>query len=111
METADDDHGTKCAEQGNSRNKQLQTQVLIECSDNISKLQMNSTHLIQNFKGNEIKLKNLETELTQIQLSIGQICNAKDSLFGDLDFISLELSLHQIICFRVHRPSWGNWIW
>lgn len=60
---------------------------------------MNYTSLIQNFKGNEIKLKNLE-ELPHIQLSIGQCCNAKDILLGKLDIISPRL-----FPIRVHTHS------
>ncbi|KAF6125276.1 hypothetical protein HJG60_009795 [Phyllostomus discolor] len=71
--------------------QQLQIQVLID-NDNNSKLQVNSTDLIQNSKGNEIKLKNLKEDLAQIQLSIGHICNAKDAPLGDLDFFSLQAS-------------------
>ena len=52
---AGDDRCTKYVEQGNpisEKLRQLQIQVLID-SDNNSKLQVNSTDLIQNLKGME----------------------------------------------------------
>lgn len=92
--------------------KQLQARVFTD-SDNNSKLQMNSTNMAQNFKGNETKLKNLERESAQIQLNTGQVCNAKGVLLGDLDFISPEPSpghLLQSLQTLLRQLTLINWV-
>lgn len=76
--------------------QQLQIQALID-SDNNSKLQVNSTDLIQNSKGNEIKLKNLKEDLAQIQLGMGHICNTKEALLGDLDSFQYKPPLAHLL--------------
>ncbi|XP_064446391.1 thyroid receptor-interacting protein 11-like [Mirounga angustirostris] len=70
---------------------QLQARAFTS-SEKDSELPTTSSDLMQTYKGNEIKLQHLEKELAQIQLSIGELCNAKDLLLGKLDVIFLEPS-------------------
>ncbi|XP_058425805.1 thyroid receptor-interacting protein 11-like [Diceros bicornis minor] len=66
---------------------QLQARVLMD-GDSKSKPQMTSTDLIRNYIGNEIQVTHLEKKLARMQLSLEQLCNAKDILLGPLDIIS-----------------------
>ncbi|XP_037363970.2 thyroid receptor-interacting protein 11-like [Talpa occidentalis] len=68
---------------------QLQMQILAY-RDNNSKLLMNYVDLLQYCKGDEMKFKSMEQELTQIQLAIGQLCNVKDLLLVKIDLLMTQ---------------------
>ncbi|XP_025721963.2 thyroid receptor-interacting protein 11-like, partial [Callorhinus ursinus] len=70
---------------------QLQARAFTS-SEKDSELQTTSSDLIEPYKGNEIHLQHLEKELAQMQLSNGELCNAKDLLLGKLDVIFLQPS-------------------
>ncbi|XP_038394861.1 thyroid receptor-interacting protein 11-like isoform X2 [Canis lupus familiaris] len=57
-----------------------------------SELEMTYMDVIRDYRGNENKLRNLEKELAQIQLSIGELCNAQDHLLGKPDVSCLQPS-------------------
>ena len=61
-------------------------------SENVLKPQTASLDQIQTCQGHEINLQELEKELAQLQLRIGELCNAKDLLLGNLDAIFLQPS-------------------
>ncbi|KAM8952117.1 thyroid receptor-interacting protein 11-like [Lycaon pictus] len=57
-----------------------------------SELETTYMDVIRDYRGNENKLRNLEKELAQIQLSIGELCNAQDHLLGKPDVSCLQPS-------------------
>ncbi|XP_058424851.1 thyroid receptor-interacting protein 11-like [Diceros bicornis minor] len=63
---------------------QLQARVLMD-GDNKSQLRMTSTDRIQNYKEEEIQVIHLAKKLARMQLSLEQLCNARDVLLGPLD--------------------------
>ncbi|XP_045848902.1 thyroid receptor-interacting protein 11-like [Meles meles] len=61
-------------------------------SENVLKLQTASLDQTLTYQGHEINLQELEKELAQVQLHMGELCNAKDLLLGNLDTIFLQPS-------------------
>ncbi|XP_044088847.1 thyroid receptor-interacting protein 11-like [Neovison vison] len=61
-------------------------------SENVLKLQTASLDQIQTSQGRDVNLQELEKELAQLQLRIGELCNAEDLLLGNLDVIFLQTS-------------------
>ncbi|XP_032182750.1 thyroid receptor-interacting protein 11-like [Mustela erminea] len=61
-------------------------------SENVLKPQTASLDQIQTYRGHDINFHELEKELAQLQLRIGELCNAKDLLLGNLDVIFLQTS-------------------
>ncbi|CAK7305144.1 Thyroid receptor-interacting protein 11 [Vulpes lagopus] len=71
--------------------RQQQVRALTDI-DGHSELETTYMDVIRDYRGNENSLRNLEKELAQIQLRIGELCNAQDRLLGKLDVSCLQPS-------------------
>nr|XP_025867170.1 thyroid receptor-interacting protein 11-like [Vulpes vulpes] len=71
--------------------RQQQVRALTDI-DGHSELETTYMDVIRDYRGNENSLRNLEKELAQIQLRIGELCNAQDRLLGKLDVRCLQPS-------------------
>nr|XP_055196667.1 thyroid receptor-interacting protein 11-like [Nyctereutes procyonoides] len=71
--------------------RQQQVRALTDI-DGDSELETTYRDVIRDYRGNENSLRNLEKELAQIQLRVGELCNAQDRLLGKLDVSCLQPS-------------------
>uniref|UniRef100_A0A8I3MFR5 Thyroid hormone receptor interactor 11 n=1 Tax=Canis lupus familiaris TaxID=9615 RepID=A0A8I3MFR5_CANLF len=71
--------------------RQQQVRALTDI-DGDSELETTYMDVIRDYRGKENSLRDLEKELAQIQLRIGELCNAQDRLLGKLDVSCLHPS-------------------
>uniref|UniRef100_A0A8C0LCM8 Thyroid hormone receptor interactor 11 n=1 Tax=Canis lupus dingo TaxID=286419 RepID=A0A8C0LCM8_CANLU len=71
--------------------RQQQVRALTDI-DGDSELETTYMDVIRDYRGKENSLRDLKKELAQIQLRIGELCNAQDRLLGKLDVSCLHPS-------------------